>query len=407
MKRYLLCLPVAVWLAIIPTASGLELNEALRLALETDPGLKALSAEARAFEAEAVSAGQLPDPQLTVGLMNVPAPQFSLNDEPMAQAQLGLSQRFPARARRDAMSAIKSSRAETVRARRAARTLQLKREVRLFWALVQRDEAMLSLERDKTEIMDRLTETLDARLEVDLALQTAVLSSRARRARLEKTLVDRRARLIESRAALAELLDPHPLPARLEAAQFSAPDAVSVEDHPRLFVARLGLDEAERRVALADAAFRPGWSVNVNVGRRFGDTPMGAPSETLINANVAIDLPLFTRNRQSRDLEAARERLDAAATGPEEVRRTLAAEHRAARETRAEYAHMIEAYLDSVLPLARDREEAAELRYRAGRGSLEPVLEARLARLDTEIEVEQLRLARDRAGVELLYLAGE
>lgn len=407
MKRYVLCFPVAVVLAMSPPASGFELNEALRLAVEADPALKALSAQARAFEAEAVSAGQLPDPQLTVGLMNVPAPQFSLNDEPMAQAQLGLIQRFPARARREAMSAIKSSQAETVRARRAARKVELKREVRLLWTLVQRDEAMLSLERDKAEVMDQLTETLDARLEVDLALQTAVLSSRARRARLEKTLVDRRARLIETRSALAERLDPHALPARLESARFSTPAAVLVEDHPRLFVAHLGLDEAERQVALADAAFRPGWSLNVNVGRRFGDVPMGAPSDTLINATVAIDLPLFTRNRQSRDLEAARERFDAAATGPEEVRRTLSAEYRAARQTRAEYARMIESYLESVLPLARDQEEAAELRYSAGRGPLEPVLEARLARLDTEIEVEQLRLARDRAAVELLYLAGE
>ncbi len=407
MKKYLWYLPAAVWFAISPPASSLELNDAVQLAVEADPRLKALAAQARAFEAESVSAGQLPDPQLTVGLINVPAPQFSLSEEPMAQAQLGIIQRFPTRTRREAMSGIKSSQADTVRARRAARTVQLKREVRLVWALVQRDQTMLALEQDKAEVMNQLTETLDARLEVDLALQTAVLSSRARRARLEKTLVDRRARLIQTRATLSQLLDPHPLPVQIEATEFSLPEVVAIEDHPQLFVAHLGLDEAQRRVELADAAFRPGWSLNVNVGRRFGDTPMGAPSETLINAMVAVDLPLFTRNRQSRDLEAARERLDAAATSPEEVRRSLVAEYRAARQTHTEYTRMIEAYLNSVLPLARDQEEATELRYQAARGPLEPVLEARLARLDTEIELEQLRLARDQAAVELLYLGGQ
>ncbi len=407
MKPMLWCLPVAAligWSALLP---ALELQSALEMAVDADPRLEALAAEARAFEQEVVSAGQLPDPQLTVGLINVPVPQFSLNDEPMAQAQLGLIQRFPARARREAMSGIKASQANAVRARYSARTTDVKREVRRLWVLIQREQAMLERERAKTQVMDQLTETLDGRLEVDLALQTAVLSSRARRARLEKTLSDRRARLVQAHAALSELLDPHPLPGRLEVALLEPPGTVDIDQHPALEVARLGLDEAEALVSLADAGFRPGWSLNLNAGRRFGDVPLGAPSDTLINATVAIDLPLFTRNRQSRDLEAARERLSAAATGPVEVRRALAAEYRAARQTHAEYARMIEAYLGSVLPLARDQEEAAELRYRAGRGSLEPVLEARLARLDAEIELEELRLAREQAAVELLYLGGE
>lgn len=390
-------------LACIP-AQAFDLNEAEQQALASDPQLKALAAEVRAFEAEAIAAGQLPDPQLTFGVMNVPVPDLSMTAEPMASAQVGIMQRFPARARRNAQSGIKLSQAETVRARQDARIVEVQREVRRLWVMIQREKAMLALVEQKAEVLEHLTETLDDRLEVDLALQTAVLSSRARRARLEKTLSDYRARLHRARAALGELLDPHPLPAKLASADLAPPGSINIDDHPALTVALLGLNEAEERIGLADAGFRPGWSLSVGVSQRSGNVPMGAPSDTLVNATVAIDLPLFTRKRQSRDLEAARERFDAAATRPVEVRRRLAAEYRSARDTHAEFADMLAAYMESVLPLSRDQEEAAELRYRSGRGQLEAVLEARLARIDTEIELEQLHLARDQAAVELLYL---
>lgn len=388
------------------STQAFDLEQAEQQALAADPGLEALAAEARALNAEAIAAGQLPDPQLTLGVMNLPVPDFSLNAEPMAQAQVGVMQRFPARAQRRARTGIKQAEAATVTGRLAVRSLEVRREVRKLWMFIQHQASLLALEHEMASVLDRLTELLDARMRVDRAYQTAVLSSRARRARIEKRLGDRRASITEARAALGEWLDPVQVPPELEPAAPTPPETIPIEDHPALTVARLGLEEADRKVALADAGFRPGWSVNFGVGRRFGDVPLGAPSETLINATVAIDLPLFTRNRQSRRLEAAREQVRAAAAGPVEVRRQLAARYRAASGTYAEFAELVALYNDSVLPLAREQEEAAEIQYRTGREELDPALEARLARLETERELVELKLARDQSAIDLLYLGG-
>ncbi len=401
-----LCLALAISATASADAGRLTLDQALERALETDPQLQRLTAEQRALGADAIAAGQLPDPQLQLGVMNMPMPEFSFASEPMSQLQLGISQRFPARATRHARSDLATARSATLDAEIATGRLDVRMQTRRLWVELQHRQRMLAIEHQKAEVLDRLTETLDARRAVSRAYQTSVLSSRARRARLEKSLTDHRAAIARTRAALGELLAPDPLPEDLAPARLDAPPPSMIDDHPEIVVATRRVHEAHRRVDEAQAAFQPGWQASVGVGQRFGDTPMGSPSDTLIFASVAIDLPLFTRNRQSRRLEAARERVDAADTGPVEVRRRLGAAWRSADDLYAEYDALVASYTDSVLVLAREQEEAEQLRYRSGEQEFAPVLEARLARLEHERERVELALERDRAAITLFYLGG-
>ena len=401
-----LCLALSIGAAAQVYAGTLTLDGALERAVEADPELQRLAAEQRAVAADGIAAGQLPDPQLQLGVMNMPVPELSFASEPMSQLQLGISQRFPARATRQARMDLASARAATLDAEIAARRLDVRMRTRRLWVELQHRQQMLAIQREKAAVMERLTETLDARRAVSRAYQTAVLSSRARRARLEKSLTDHRAAIARTRAALGELLAPGPLPEDLEPARLDTPPAPTIDDHPEIAVASRRVQEAHRRVDEARAAFRPGWQASVGLGQRVGDTPMGAPSDTLIFASVAIDLPLFTRNRQSRRLEAAHERVGAADAGPVEVRRRLNAAWRSADDLYAEYDALVASYTDSVLVLAREQEAAEQLRYRSGEQELDPVLEARLARLEHERERVELALERDRAAITLYYLGG-
>lgn len=386
---------------------AMSLAEAQALAREHDPELERLAAEIRAAESRAVAAGELPDPKLSLGAMNVPVPGFSLSDEPMSQLQLGISQRFPARAARDAARAVELTRADKLEAQIALRRLQLDREVRDTWLELQYELELLEIEERRGDVLDQLVEALGTRQEADRVYQTEVLSGSARLARLERSKADRRARISQLRAVLAERLDPAPLPQRLAPATIEAPDVVTATNHPAIRTAQQAVEQAERSVSAARAAFKPGWEAGFGVGQRFGDTPMGAPSETLVSATVSIDLPLFTRNRQSKELEAARAARSAAETEPVAVRRNLQARADSAAERHRDYAGLAEDYRKEVIELLREREQAESRRYSNNRQTLEAVLEARLARLDGEAEHLELERARDLAASELLYLGGQ
>ncbi len=79
----------------VPAQSLLTLDEAERLALIEEPGHEALLAEADALNEQSVVAGQLPDPQLRIGLGNFPIESGGFTTEGMTQAQLGVRQAFP------------------------------------------------------------------------------------------------------------------------------------------------------------------------------------------------------------------------------------------------------------------------------------------------------------------------
>ena len=86
------------WLAP-PTARAeptLSLAAAERLAIERDAVLQQLAAESAGMRERAVAEGQLMDPRLRMGAVNVPTDSFSLTQEDMTMMEVGVSQEFPA-----------------------------------------------------------------------------------------------------------------------------------------------------------------------------------------------------------------------------------------------------------------------------------------------------------------------
>ncbi|MGD6497750.1 TolC family protein, partial [Xanthomonas citri pv. citri] len=88
---------------------GVSFDEAGRLAVEQAPLLKARQSQVEANQEEAVRAAALPDPKLTLGLVNWPVTgreAFDLRADDMTMKQIGVMQEFPARAKRRARQAL-------------------------------------------------------------------------------------------------------------------------------------------------------------------------------------------------------------------------------------------------------------------------------------------------------------
>src|ERR1044072_3329380 len=90
----LLCtLPLAVH-----AAEPLSLEEAVRRALQIAPQVSASAANLEAMQALTVSAGRLPDPELIVGIDNLPVTgtdAYSTTADFMTMRKIGVTQAFP------------------------------------------------------------------------------------------------------------------------------------------------------------------------------------------------------------------------------------------------------------------------------------------------------------------------
>ena len=77
------------------SAHSTGLQKVEQVALDTSPELAELRSKEQALLDAAVAAGQLPDPVLHGGIINVPTDSFSLTQENMTQIKIGIVQTFP------------------------------------------------------------------------------------------------------------------------------------------------------------------------------------------------------------------------------------------------------------------------------------------------------------------------
>jgi outer membrane protein TolC len=397
--------------ADLPPAPALSLAQAETLALERDAGRSALDARAAAWRHDAVAEGQLPDPELTFGLENVPLDSASLREDSMTMASVGLMQRFPPAGERAARRAGAQAHAGGQDAQAALRVLGTLRAVRRAYVAL----AVTAVQRalvDEGLAAARETQALvGAAYAGGASSQSAVVQAGLDALRLED-----RARAVaglerEQRATLARWLGPdarRPLPAGLPGAQDLPPAGGGPvpATHPALRARDADLAAARSAEALAAAAYRPAFALEGRYGARRAHDVQGRDLPDMGSVMATVSLPLLPGSRQDRRLAAARERVAAARHARLDEERDLNARLDAARAREAQLSGRLALYDTQLLPRAAMLTASARAGVQAGTATPVRAVRARLA--ETQLALERLDLAAQalRARVATAYLEG-
>ena len=383
----------------------LSLTEALAIADRESSLLAAQRASISAAEETTASARELPDPKLKFGIDNLPADgpdRYSLTRDFMTMRKIGVAQEFVRGEKRE----IKGRRAENELQREQAMLgdarAALRRDVALPWleryfaermaAVVDEQYAETDLQRESLQAGLRAGKTQPADL---LAVQVSLQSLLDRRAEYRRQAA--RATAMLSRWLGADSARPlAALPDRLLPAQHR--DVTThAENHPHLQTLERQFDIARNDAALARAANKPDWGLEVAYAQR------GPQYSNMLSVQVSIDLPLFQANRQDRSVAAKMAQVAQARALKEEALRQHLAEAQATRADLESANARLQRFDDTLLPLSRERAQLALAAYRGGQGPLAGALEAR--RVEIELRLQQLQLAAEqgRAYAQLLY----
>jgi outer membrane protein TolC len=391
-------------------AAELSFGNALRLAVERAPMLDAHRSRIEAAGEDAVRAAALPDPRLTLGVSNWPVTgddAFDFGADFMTMKQIGVMQEFPSRAKRRARQEVADRTIGQARALSMAERLAIRRVTAEawigLWSAKQQADALQALRgpmevavaASKARLAGGTGSAVDA-----MATQTAALE-------LEGRIDDAEAAVDTARAALARWLGEESAilgepPDLLKLPLDEAVLLASIDRQAPLLPWHSREAVAEAEVTLASAEKRPDWSVGLTYGQR-DDTPDGRPRSDMLMLQFAIDLPLFTRNRQDRGIAARRAEWQAVAAAHDDARRD---QTETVRSTLAEWRGLkrqLQRLQAQTLPLARDRSRTALAGYRAG-GMLQPWVEA--SRDEIELRIQQARQLGElgRAWAALAYL---
>ncbi|HEY9552829.1 TolC family protein [Allosphingosinicella sp.] len=390
--------------------AALSLDEALALSIEQQPALSAFTRTARAAEEAAVAARQLPDPQLTTGIQNLPvtgSEAFDINADFMTMKTIGIMRTQVREAKREAASARYLAEAAVSLAEQDVLARRIQREVMLGWIEVitaQQKREVLSFLIEKLEgrqslVEDSILDGTATPADV-IAIKAEISAARAELLAAQDAEAAGRAMLARWIGDAAQRpLSTNQLPLCRPSNKQQALSAVA--EHPLIEVAHRRETVAERAIDVARADRKPDWGWSAMYGQR------GGGRSDMVTLQVTIDLPLNRSRLQNRRIAEASELAAAARDRAEDARREVVSDFEQAwAQWSAANARLITT-LGDTLPALEAVERALEARVAGGQPALTDVQAASERTTRTALEVIEQRAALARASADLSFYVEE
>jgi outer membrane protein TolC len=388
-------------------AQPLSLEEAQRRAVARSLQLAAQDSAIIAAREMAVSAGQLPDPVLRLGVDNLPVSgedRFSLTRDSMTMRRIGLMQELTRSEKRELRAQRFSREAEKASVEKAAAA-----------AVIQRNTALAWLDRYYAEAMQRVIEEQMAQARRETAASEAasrggrgshadLLAAHGTLAALEDRASEFRRRAASAMANLARWIGDG---ADAPLAAGPAIDAVRVDlqnleadlaHHPEIAVLARQQEIAATEAKIAEASRIPDWSVEVTYQQR------GSDYGNMVSFGISVPLPWDRGNRQDREAAAKFAAAEQARAQREELLRAHVGEVRALIAEWQSGRERLGRYERDLIPLAAERSRASLAAYQGGRSSLTDLLLARRNETEVRMQAVQLEMEVARLWAQLNFL---
>jgi len=394
-------------------AQDLSLTEAEKLTLTADPLSRQFQSKALAQEDLAIAQGQLPDPMISLGALNLPTDTFNTDQEAMTQFQVGITQQIPNFETLDAKSEIAVALSRVDKANEEARKLLSLKAVRLsYLEALYWKKALLILEDYKDLVEDDIRSVqasyssgrISAQRVIAAELASSLLDDRSLNA--IKKLDIAKANLSKWTGENAEARTlPDDLP--VISKPLSEADFLNaLKKHPTLKVFNEQEEASNNRVKLAEADFGPKFGVGASYGYRQ-DTPMGDTRADLVSIKLSMSVPLFTEKRQDRKLSARKHQAAAARLKADEQLRELTRQYQIETAAYERTQQRLLNFDEQVLKRAKDNVSAAITAYQYEASDFDELVRARVAELEARLKYVRLEIDSSKSLVRLQYLQGE
>jgi hypothetical protein len=415
---------------------SLTFDKTVMLAQKLDPWLAGNRHKQNAIESMSVAVNTLPDPKVSVGLVNMPINSFGFNQESMTQAKIGITQMFPRGSTLDIKSKQLLIQSEAYPYLRQDRTSKVAVTVGSLWLntyLVQQSIALI--ERERT-LFDQLLDVAEASYSASYGKtrQQDII-----RAQLELTRLDERLdklkqqksdyegmllqwltvfsqqgtdNLLVTKASLHNVVLSNVLPQIdllnhdfVHNKNWHKPNELIpyFSVHPAVIALDKEIKATKTGIKLAEQKYKPEWGVNASYGYR-GDDFMGQNRADLFSVGVSFDLPFFTANRQDKERQSAISETEAVKSEKILLLRELLSSFTIAKGRLIRLQGRQSLYRTQLLPQVHEQAEASLTAYTNDDGSFAEVVRSRIALLNAEVDNLALNIEEKKTTLELNYL---
>ena len=416
---YLSVLTVVVPNVVNAQEPLLNLQEAVSIAVQEDPWLTASKQTQEAFASEAIASSSLPDPQISLTAASFPVDSFSSRQEGMTQLVVGVSQTFP---RGDTLSLSRKQKNQLAQKQpflRADRIAKVKTTVTKLWLDVFFSQQSIRLIESDRALFEQLVSTAKASYTSTegKARQQDVIRAQLELTRLDDRLTSLRQKEEQLQSELSEWIGviaksrlPDDLPSLTLKKTLLSPSTIPkqalyelIKEHPVLQATDQDILASETSVELAQQGYKPQWSANLKYGHR-NDDPSGNDRANLLSAGVTFDVPLFTDNKQDKQVRSAKFKTEAKKTEKLLVARQLIANLRSTFLQLNRLNERAALYHEELLPQMSAQSEAALTAYNNDDGDFAEAVRSQIAEVNAKIDALAIAINRQKLIAEANYL---
>lgn len=417
--------------------SSLSLVQAIKTAQKNDPWLTGNSHQQKAIESMSQVANTLPDPMISLGLANLPTDSFDFSQEGMTQAKVAIAQRFPRGDTLILKSQQLKMQSEAYPFQRENRQAQVEVTVGSLWLDAYRVQQSIALIENNRSLFEQLADVAQASYSTNLG---KTRQQDLVRAQLELTRLDDRLEQLAQQknryeGMLFQWLTKFSIDGNLT--QYSSQDFAvhnlelseqlpQIElvnrslinaqkwlqpqelvhyftNHPAVVAIDKKVSATQSSIKLAQQKYQPEWGVNASYGYREDD-PMGNNRADLFSIGVTFDLPIFTENKQDKEVQSAISQTEAVKSEKLLLLRELLGSYASAKGRLVRLKERQNLYKSKLLPQIQDQAEASLTAYTNDDGDFSEVVRSRIAVLNAQIDELTLSVEEQKLHLELNYL---
>jgi len=416
----------------------LDLKLAVQTAQSNDPWLVGNRHKEEALLSRSIAAGSLPDPKISLNLINIAADSFNFSQEAMTNAKIGVSQAFPAGDTLDIRKKQLEIKGSQMPFQRENRRGKIVVTVGQLWLNEYNARESIAIIKKNIPLFQQLVDIAAA------SYSTALGKTRQQdlvRAQLELTRLEDRLTILHQRQEMFQerlsewlngyFLDKysgdasqtgHPQMANFEIARklpdiklLNAPLYLSpaptgqeilfekLSSHPAVKNLEQKIRASEAGIDLAQQKYKPAWGVNAGYGYRASDR-FGIDRSDFFSVGVTFSVPLFTANRQDKEVSSAKSMASAVRTEKWQLLRKLMASFETAKAQLLRLNDRQKLYRDKLLPQMSEQAEASLTAYTNDDGDFAEVMRSRIAEMNAEIDALNIDVGRQKAILQLNYL---
>lgn len=396
-------------------SSTQQLNTLIEIALSQDSNRKQYFAQSQAMRETGIASATLMDPKLKVGFGGLPVDSFQFDEDPMTNISVGLMQQFERGDTLDLQQKKAGQQADGLALQVHARELTVANSMTQLWLELGYQQVAEGVMRENRRLLVELENYVQTNYSIGKSEAQDLLNAQLQVSKLDEKLqanqqVQRRlisqlsewlgsdwlgSQVMGSQDTLnaTNQIDWSLLESKLATNIDSTKHYQLLTDHPLVEISDVSISSNQTQVELAEQAYTPQFGVEVMYAHRQANNMAGEPASDLVSAYLTVDIPLFTGNRQDKNLSAAQYQVGAAKSQKDTLLSQMNAQVNALLVDRSNLIQRLEGYQTSLLPQTAARISAVERGYQNNTAQFNDVIAATADEL--ALKLEQQRLITD------------